>query len=119
MADILYEIPQLAQQDCFDIVERHKSEFTYPLHKHKEFELNFVQNARGVRRIVGDSVEEIGDYDCPSPYMLPEEARKGIRGGRNAPLPAQHARELWMGRRNSLLSLFRRQSVPPPRLSDS
>ena len=63
MADILYEIPQLAKQDCFNIVERHKSEFTYPLHKHKEYELNFVQNAKGVRRIVGDSVEEIGDYD--------------------------------------------------------
>ena len=63
MADILYEIPLLAKQDCFNIVERHKSEFTYPLHKHKEYELNFVQNAKGVRRIVGDSVEEIGDYD--------------------------------------------------------
>ena len=33
------------------------------LHNHKEYELNFVENGAGVRRIVGDSVEEIGDYD--------------------------------------------------------
>jgi len=44
-------------------VERYKTEFTYPLHNHKEYELNFVENGAGVRRIVGDSVEEIGDYD--------------------------------------------------------
>ena len=44
-------------------MERHKTEFTYPLHRHKEFELNFIQNGKGVRRIVGDSVEEIGDFE--------------------------------------------------------
>ena len=63
MSEVLYEIPQFSDKDCFYIVERHKSEFTYPIHRHKEFELNFVQNAKGVRRVVGDSVEEIGDYD--------------------------------------------------------
>jgi AraC-like DNA-binding protein len=44
-------------------VERHKSEFTYPVHQHKEFELNFIEGGAGVRRIVGDSVEVIGDYE--------------------------------------------------------
>jgi len=63
MSEVLYEISQLSERDCFDINERHKSAFTYPIHRHKEFELNFVQNAKGVRRVVGDSVEEIGDYD--------------------------------------------------------
>ncbi|MGM9752982.1 MAG: helix-turn-helix domain-containing protein [Candidatus Cryptobacteroides sp.] len=63
MSSVFTEITKLSPKDCFYIVERHKSEFTYPLHKHKEFELNFIENARGVRRIVGDSVEEIGDYD--------------------------------------------------------
>ena len=33
------------------------------MHQHKEYELNFIENGRGVRRIVGDSVEEIGDYE--------------------------------------------------------
>lgn len=63
MSKVLTEITRLSDKDCFYIVERHKSKFDYPLHRHKEFELNFVENGRGVRRIVGDSVEEIGDYE--------------------------------------------------------
>ena len=63
MAKVFTEITRLSDKDCFYIVERHKTEFTYPLHRHKEFELNFIQNGKGVRRIVGDSVEEIGDYE--------------------------------------------------------
>lgn len=63
MNAILTEITLLSDKDCFNIVERHKSEFTYPIHKHKEYELNFVQNAPGVKRIVGDNVEIIGELD--------------------------------------------------------
>jgi len=63
MEGIITEISNLSDKDCFNIVERHKSEFTYPLHRHKEFELNFVQNAAGVKRVVGDSIESIGDFD--------------------------------------------------------
>ena len=60
---ILHEKTPLSEEDCFYIVDRYKTEFTYPLHAHQEFELNFVQNAAGVRRIVGDSIEIIGEYD--------------------------------------------------------
>ena len=60
---ILHEISPLSDKDCFHIAERRKSEFTYPLHAHSEYEINFVENAEGVRRIVGDSVEVIGKYD--------------------------------------------------------
>jgi len=63
MSNVLTEITSLSEKDCFHIVERHKSQFTYPLHQHKEFELNFIEHGSGVRRIVGDSVEEIGEYD--------------------------------------------------------
>ena len=63
MAKVFTEITRLSDKDCFYIVERHKTEFTYPLHQHKEFELNFIEHGRGVRRIVGDNVEEIGDYE--------------------------------------------------------
>lgn len=63
MAKVFTEITRLSDKDCFYIVERHKSEFAYPLHRHKEFELNFIEHGKGVRRIVGDSVEEIGDYE--------------------------------------------------------
>lgn len=63
MGKVFTEITRLSEKDCFYIVERHKTEFTYPLHQHKEFELNFIEHGKGVRRIVGDSVEEIGDYE--------------------------------------------------------
>jgi len=63
MSGVITEIVRLSEKDCFHIVERHKKEFTYPIHQHKEYELNFVQHGAGVKRIVGDSVEEIGEYD--------------------------------------------------------
>lgn len=60
---IIQEITPLSEQDCFYIADRKKAAFTYPIHKHEEFELNFTENASGVRRIVGDHSEIIGDYD--------------------------------------------------------
>lgn len=63
MSQVLHEITPLSEKDCFYVVERHKSEFLFPIHSHSEFELNFIENGAGVRRIVGDSVEEIGDYE--------------------------------------------------------
>ena len=61
--NIIREITPLSDRDCFYVVNRRKSEFTYPIHYHEEYELNFVENAPGVRRVVGDSAEIIGDYD--------------------------------------------------------
>lgn len=60
---ILQEITPLQDKDVFYIGDRIKSEFTYPLHKHDVFELNFIEGAPGARRLIGDSNEEIGDYD--------------------------------------------------------
>jgi len=60
---IIREITPLSDKDCFYIAERYKTEFTYPIHNHSEFELNFTEKAAGVRRIVGDSSEVIDDYD--------------------------------------------------------
>ena len=60
---IIREITPLSEKDCFYIADRHKTEFTYPIHCHKEFELNFVEHATGLRRIVGDSMETVGEYD--------------------------------------------------------
>ena len=57
------EITPLSDRDCFYIADRHKSAFDYPIHCHREFELNFTEHAVGVRRTVGDSSEVIGDYD--------------------------------------------------------
>lgn len=60
---ILREITPLSEKDCFYIADRHKTEFTYPMHCHGEYELNFIEHGAGLRRIVGDSVETTGDYD--------------------------------------------------------
>lgn len=60
---IMREITPLSERDCFYIADRRKTEFTYPIHCHAEYELNFTEYASGVRRIVGDSAEVIGDYD--------------------------------------------------------
>jgi AraC-like DNA-binding protein len=60
---VIREITPLSDRDFFYIADRSKSEFTYPIHSHHEVELNFTEHAAGVRRIVGDSVEIMGDYD--------------------------------------------------------
>jgi len=60
---ILREITPLTQSDCFTIFSRTKREFDFPLHYHDEFELNFIQNAAGAKRVVGDHVEEIGSLE--------------------------------------------------------
>lgn len=63
MSNVLRESPPLTDKDCFYIVDRHKSEFLYPIHSHDCFELNFVEHGKGVQRVVGDSIEEIGEYE--------------------------------------------------------
>jgi AraC-like DNA-binding protein len=60
---VLHEITPLADHDFMYVADRHKKEFTYPIHCHEIFELNFVENATGCRRTVGDSSEIIGQYD--------------------------------------------------------
>lgn len=60
---IIHEISPLMGKDVLYIADRRKKEFTYPIHNHTVFELNFVENAQGVKRVVGDSSEIIGDYD--------------------------------------------------------
>ena len=63
MNKIITEITPLSSQDCFYLVDRFKDTFDYPLHRHAEYELNFVTNCEGARRIVGDSIELLGGYD--------------------------------------------------------
>ncbi len=60
---ILREITPLTPSDCFSIFSRTKKEFDFPLHVHDEIELNFIQNAAGAQRVIGDHVEEIGDIE--------------------------------------------------------
>ncbi len=57
------EITPLTSSDCFTIFSRVKSEFDFPLHSHEELELNFIRNARGARRVIGDHIAEIDDLE--------------------------------------------------------
>ncbi|WP_017259764.1 AraC family transcriptional regulator [Pedobacter arcticus] len=61
--NIIKEITPLTTSDCFTIFERKKQDFDFPLHYHEEMELNFISNASGARRVVGDHIEEIGDAE--------------------------------------------------------
>lgn len=38
-------------------------EFYFPIHIHPEYELNYIENAKGAQRIVGDSIEEIEEEE--------------------------------------------------------
>ncbi len=62
-SSLLREITPLTQSDCFTLFYRVKSEFNFPLHYHEEFELNFIDNAKGVKRVIGDHIDEIGELE--------------------------------------------------------
>jgi AraC-like DNA-binding protein len=62
-AKLLREITPLTQGDCFTIFSRNKKEFDFPLHTHEEYELNYIQNAPGAKRVIGDHVDEIGNIE--------------------------------------------------------
>lgn len=47
--EILRESTPLTDNDCFMIFSRKKSCFDFPLHTHKEMELNLVINAAELR----------------------------------------------------------------------
>ncbi|QJW89842.1 helix-turn-helix transcriptional regulator [Spirosoma taeanense] len=63
MNTIFREITPLTQSDCFTLFSRVKKEFDFPLHYHGEFELNFIANAQGTKRIIGDHSEVIDNLE--------------------------------------------------------
>ena len=62
-ANLLREITPLTQGDCFTVFLRIKYELDFPLHCHEEFELNFIQNAKGAKRVIGDHIEVIDELE--------------------------------------------------------
>ncbi|WP_298307128.1 AraC family transcriptional regulator [Flavobacterium sp.] len=57
------EITPLTKGDSFLVFDRVKDNFDFPIHYHPEYEINFIKNGKGVRRIVGDHIEEIDDIE--------------------------------------------------------
>lgn len=42
---VLRELPPLLYSDFMYVADRRKKEFTYPIHKHEVFELNYVEES--------------------------------------------------------------------------
>ena len=63
MRESFNEISRLEPLEIFYVGERIKTYFEYPAHCHEVYELNFVENAAGVVRTIGDSRETIGNLD--------------------------------------------------------
>lgn len=60
---LLHEVLTIGPDDTFLVFERIKDNFDYPVHYHPEYELNFIYNGEGVRRVVGTNMEEISLYE--------------------------------------------------------
>lgn len=61
--DIFKERSPLKGDIGIAIFERNKKSFTFPIHVHDVFELNYVENAKDAVRIVGSSREKIPSKD--------------------------------------------------------
>lgn len=57
------EITPLTGNDCFLIFDRERFGFNFPIHFHPEFELNYIYNAAGAKRVVGDHIGEISNRE--------------------------------------------------------
>ncbi len=64
MSDNIHrEITPLNNSDCFLVFDRIKTDFNFPVHFHPEYELNFIMDAKGANRVVGDHMIEIDDLE--------------------------------------------------------
>ncbi len=61
--EVYKEQTPLSEKDCFVVFERRKTSFSFPVHIHPEYEINFVSGASGALRIIGDSQENIEERD--------------------------------------------------------
>ncbi|MDE6270395.1 MAG: AraC family transcriptional regulator [Muribaculaceae bacterium] len=61
--EIITELVPIHDKYGFYAVEREKDSFAYPVHRHDAYEINFLFGCKGARRIVGDSIEELGEVD--------------------------------------------------------
>lgn len=53
----------LPENECFHVIETYTTNFKLSFHRHDYFEMHFIENGKGLMRIVGDSMEYIENYD--------------------------------------------------------
>lgn len=63
LQNIHREITELSPEDSFLVFDRIKDDFDFPIHFHPEYELNYIKNGKGVKRIIGDHIDEIDDLE--------------------------------------------------------
>lgn len=51
---ILHESVPITKNDCLIVFNRVQKKFDFPIHFHNEYEINFLLNAAGATRIIGD-----------------------------------------------------------------
>ncbi|ARK12514.1 AraC family transcriptional regulator [Fibrivirga algicola] len=86
MTTIYREITPLTQSDCFTLFHRTDKVFDFPLHNHDEYELNFLANTKGAKRIMGDHTALTDDLDLvlvgsnlPHGWFDPARTCQGVR----------------------------------------
>jgi len=62
MKNIIREITPLTKEDFFVVLYHPDAKFDFPTHYHPEFEINYVEGAKG-KRVVGESVSEYDGVD--------------------------------------------------------
>jgi len=94
------EITPLKENDCFLIFDRERTVFSFPIHFHPEFEINYIYNAEGGKRIVGDHIANIGTRELimvgPNLYHGWEND-KNLSKGLLHEITIQFPRELFSG----------------------
>lgn len=62
MKNIIREITPLTKDDFFVVLYHPNAVFDFPTHYHPEFEINYVENAKG-KRIIGESLTKYDEVD--------------------------------------------------------
>ncbi|MCG8579420.1 MAG: AraC family transcriptional regulator [Bacteroidales bacterium] len=57
------EITPLKENDCFLVFDRKRRAFSFPIHFHPEYEINFIIHAKGGKRTIGDHIGLIGEKE--------------------------------------------------------
>ncbi|HON52633.1 MAG TPA: AraC family transcriptional regulator [Bacteroidales bacterium] len=63
MKSAFHESTPLTNDDCVLVFVRKNKVFDFPVHFHIDYELNFITQAHGAQRIVGDHKSIISDYE--------------------------------------------------------
>lgn len=62
MKNIIREITPLTNEDFFVVLYHPNAKFDFPTHYHPEYEINYVEKAKG-KRVVGETISDYDEFD--------------------------------------------------------